>query len=230
MRGRSLSRLSRISLRSHPGYGLRTPVRADGSVLLITERLGVAGRAVIFVRQQVARMERSKIRGQPLRMSPAFRFASCGLQFDDPGLRCAPSGLRAPKSRSPPPLAEIHPGFADIARPVGWQQAAPDIGVQRRVRPIARPAHQSVLDRIEVDVVDVSLEILLVPNGVFPKAPLPQRIFAIAMALDRRAGGDKTMRDMRLDPPPAAGEIGIAGWQRPDGMQVIPAGSQRRRS
>ena len=62
---------------------------------------------------------------------------------------------------------------------------------------------------------------LLIANGVFPKAPLPQRIFAIAMALDRYAGGDKAMREMRLDSPPAAGEIGIAGWQRPDGVQVV---------
>src|SRR5204863_9736039 len=102
-------------------------------------------------------------------------------------------------------------GFADIARLVGWQQTAPDIEVERRIRPIARPAHQSVLDRIEVHVVDVSLEILLIPNSVFPKAPLPQRIVAIAMALDRCAGGDKVMREMRLDSPPAAREIGIAG-------------------
>jgi len=29
------------------------------------------------------------------------------------------------------------------------------------------------------------------------------------------------MRDMRLDPPPAAGEVGIALRQRPDGMQVV---------
>jgi hypothetical protein len=41
------------------------------------------------------------------------------------------------------------------------------------------------------------------------------------MAFDRCAGGNKAMREMRLDSPPAAGEIGIAGWQRPDGMQVF---------
>jgi hypothetical protein len=66
-----------------------------------------------------------------------------------------------------------------------------------------------MLERVEVHVVDVSLEILLIPDGVFPKAPLPQRMFA--MALDRCAGGDKAMREMRLDPPPAAGEIGTPG-------------------
>src|SRR5437763_1951424 len=120
---------------------------------------------------------------------------------------------------SAPPLAEIHTGFVDVARPVGWQQIAPDIDAERRIRPIAGPAHQSVLDRVEVHVVDVSLEILLIANGVFPKAPLPECVFAIAMAFDRHASGDKTMREMRLDPLPASGEIGIARWQRPDDMQ-----------
>jgi hypothetical protein len=50
----------------------------------------------------------------------------------------------------------------------------------------------------------------LVPNRVLRKAPLPECVFAIAMALDRHAGGNKPMREMRLDPSPAAGEIGIA--------------------
>jgi hypothetical protein len=51
---------------------------------------------------------------------------------------------------------------------------------------------------IEVDVVDVSLEIHLIPNRVLPKAPLPERVFAIAMALDRYAGGNKPMREITL--------------------------------
>jgi hypothetical protein len=31
----------------------------------------------------------------------------------------------------------------------------------------------------------------------------------------------KPMREMRIDSPPAAGEVGIAWRQRPDGMQVF---------
>jgi len=47
-----------------------------------------------------------------------------------------------------------------------------------------------VFDRIEVHVVDVPLEIDLIPNRVLPKASLPERVFAIAMAFERNAGGD----------------------------------------
>src|SRR5438552_9309132 len=78
-----------------------------------------------------------------------------------------------------------------------------------------------MLDRIEVDVVDVSLEILLSSNCVLPKSPLPERVFAAAMALDRHARGDKAMREIRLDTLPAAGKIGIARRQRPYRMQMV---------
>jgi hypothetical protein len=67
-----------------------------------------------------------------------------------------------------------------------------------------------VLDRFEVDVVNVPLEIKLVPYRVLPKAPLPECVSAIAMALHRYSGGCKPMREMRFYSFPAAGEIGIA--------------------
>ena len=102
------------------------------------------------------------------------------------------------RSASPPPLAEIHHGFSDIAGPVGRQHAAPDMRVKRRMRPITHPAHQPVLDRVEMHVVDVPLEIALVPDRVLPEAPLPERVFAIAMAFDRYTGGNKPMRECAL--------------------------------
>jgi hypothetical protein len=67
-----------------------------------------------------------------------------------------------------------------------------------------------VLDRVEVHIIDVPLEIAFVANRVLPEAPLPECVFAIGKALDRNAGGNKPMGEMRLDSPPAAGEIGIA--------------------
>src|SRR5215208_5195842 len=78
-----------------------------------------------------------------------------------------------------------------------------------------------MLDRVEVHVGDVSLEILLISNCVFPKAALPKCIFAVAMALDRRPGSNEPMREMRLDSLPAAREIRITGRQCPDGMQMV---------
>jgi hypothetical protein len=56
-----------------------------------------------------------------------------------------------------------------------------------------------MLDRVEVHVVNVSLKILLIPNRVLPKAPLPKCVFAIATAVDWHAGGIKPMREIRFD-------------------------------
>ena len=91
----------------------------------------------------------------------AFGNLLSGLRLLGSGSSNQPGWSEA-KSGSTSPLAEIHHGFFDIARPVGWQQTAPDIDVKRRIWPFARPTHQLVLDRVEVHVVDVSLEIDLV--------------------------------------------------------------------
>jgi hypothetical protein len=55
------------------------------------------------------------------------------------------------KSGSTLPLAEIPQGLINIARPVGWQNAAPDVDVKRRIGPLAHPTHQLVLDRVGAD-------------------------------------------------------------------------------
>ncbi len=55
---------------------------------------------------------------------------------------------RNPGSTSP--LAEIHQGFFDIARPVGWLETGPDMDVKRRIRPfthrsgVRRSCHSGV--------------------------------------------------------------------------------------
>ena len=43
------------------------------------------------------------------------------------------------------------------------------------MRPIAYTLYVSVLDRIEVDVIDMTLEIVFVADLVFPETALPKR-------------------------------------------------------
>ncbi len=57
-----------------------------------------------------------------------------------------------------------------------------DITVEAAMRPLANARHISVLDRIEMNVVDVTSEVALVANGVFPEAPLPKRKVAVRVA------------------------------------------------
>src|SRR2546422_7768648 len=67
-------------------------------------------------------------------------------------------------------------------------RAAPIYGVRpllhptskARVRPEMRARSQAVLDRVVVNVIQVLLEVSLIPDRVFPEAPLPHVTFAMA--------------------------------------------------
>ena len=78
-----------------------------------------------------------------------------------------------------------------------------------------------MFDRIEVDIIDVALEILVITDSVFPKSPLPQRVFSIPVARD----GHTCLRDSRGEPPfdehPPSREVGISRRQRHDEVQMI---------
>jgi hypothetical protein len=58
-----------------------------------------------------------------------------------------------------------------------------------------------VLDRIEVNVIDVALEIPVVADGVLPEATLPKRVFSIrvAMGTPARAAAVVNRRLIRLN-------------------------------
>ena len=47
--------------------------------------------------------------------------------------------------------------------------------MERRMGPIAHALHQRMLDRIEMNVIDVPRKISFVADGVLPEPPLPKR-------------------------------------------------------
>jgi len=67
-----------------------------------------------------------------------------------------------------------------------------------------------MLHGIEVDVIDVTFEILLVTNGVFPESTLPQRDFAVSVPSDRSARLDDAGGKPTLDKMPTIREIGVS--------------------
>ena len=83
-------------------------------------------------------------------------------------------GLR--KSRS---LAGVS-RFVNSARPVAWIHSAGNAAAKRRVGPIRRMLDQTVLDRIEMNVIEMAGEIPLVADCVLPIAALPDTAFAAA--------------------------------------------------
>ena len=59
--------------------------------------------------------------------------------------------------------------------PVVWIDALLHEAVEGGIWPIFYIGHQPMLERIEVDVIHMGVEVFLVANFVIPEAPLPNR-------------------------------------------------------
>ena len=56
--------------------------------------------------------------------------------------------------------------------------------MKRRMRPVTDARDQAVLDRVEMDVVDVPLEVPFIANGVFPEAALPEGVISRSLGVE----------------------------------------------
>jgi hypothetical protein len=80
----------------------------------------------------------------------------------------------------------------------------------------------TVLHRTEVNVIEVTHEVVLVAQRVLPIPPLPNTALAFGGAASRVPFDSRqTVREAAFDQAPAGGEIRIAIGQRPDCMQMI---------
>src|SRR5205085_3689690 len=94
--------------------------------------------------------------------------------------------------------------------------------MEAAMRPIANLPYMPMLNGIEVNVVDMTLQVGIVANGVLPKTTLPNSSLTsgnLAGAAPHVAG--QTARESAFDQAPAQREIGVALRQRPDGIQMI---------
>src|SRR5215218_4838445 len=90
------------------------------------------------------------------------------------------------------------------------------------MRPIAHARDEAVLQRVDVTIFDVARIVGLTADEMLPEPPLPD---AALVAGDANGVEPLILRqcscEPALDQAPARGEIVIAGWQRPDRMQMI---------
>jgi len=70
-------------------------------------------------------------------------------------------------------------------------------------------------------VINMPLEIFLIPDRVLPESSLPKLVFAAFIARYRHPRRDHASRKEALDAPPSPGEIRIIRTQCDDRMQVI---------
>lgn len=79
-----------------------------------------------------------------------------------------------------------------------------------------------MLHRIEMQIIHMTRIIPLIADCMLPEAPLPDTPLAPRRAHKRTPFGFRKLpREPRLDESPTIGEIGIAGRQGPDAMQMI---------
>src|SRR5437868_10691916 len=93
--------------------------------------------------------------------------------------------------------------------------------MKRRMGPIAQTRHESMLDRIVMDIIHVPNKIRLASYCVFPKSSLPQRVFAVAMTLDRETRCNDMPREMTFDVAPATRKVSVSGRQGEDRVHVV---------
>ena len=85
-----------------------------------------------------------------------------------------------------------------------------------------------VLNRVEVNVIEVPRKIVFVAQRVLPIAALPNPALAFAQAAGRnRFALRQAPRKPRFDHHPADREIGIAFRHCPDGMEMIRQDNDR---
>ncbi len=96
------------------------------------------------------------------------------------------------------------------------------MAVKAGVGPIGGALDEAVFHRVVVDVVDVVAVVGVVADQVLPIPALPDAAFSTLLPCGRSMfGGWYLFAEGFLDPPPAAGEITVAGRERRDAVQVF---------
>ena len=91
-----------------------------------------------------------------------------------------------------------------------------------RVGPVQKVMHMLVFQRVEMDVVEVALVILLVADQMRPIAALPNTTLAVlALRGGERLHARQQSDETELDHLPAQGKIRVAVRQRPQAMHVF---------
>ena len=107
-------------------------------------------------------------------------------------------------------------------RPVPRIRARVQITVERGQRPIPNGCGVSMLDRVEMDVIDPPSQIEFIADAMFPVATLPDAPLA---ATQPRHGSAfallQSQAEVRLDAPPPGRVVRIVVGQRPDPVHVI---------
>jgi len=107
-------------------------------------------------------------------LEPVGRIGAEGvIRHSRPQARCKSSRAgAAPRSA----LAELADRFG-VAAPIDRKQSRAHVAVKRRMRPIADPRDQPMLERVDVAIFDMARVISLIADQMLPEPPLPDATF-----------------------------------------------------
>jgi glutathione S-transferase len=115
-----------------------------------------------------------------------------------------------------------------VAAPIRRQVAACNILFETAMRPIAGAANESMLHGIEMNIIDVSLKVGIVPDRVLPIPPLPQAALALPdLARRVRDIDGQSSRKAALDQAPAQRKIGVIWRKLPDRVNMVRQDANR---
>ena len=111
--------------------------------------------------------------------------------------------------------------------PFGGIMSRGHVPMKRRPRPICRVSHIPVLDRIEMDVIEMLFQIVLVSDDVFVIATLPDTAMTARLLrwCDRflvPARREPVRGEFVLDRLPSRGVVAVAGRKNPQTVEVVP--------
>ncbi len=126
-------------------------------------------------------------------------------------------------------VAEIERGLLHLCgetAPMAGVDAQFDVAMETGMGPLVRAGDMAVLDRVPMDVIEMTLEIVFVLQGVlpiaglpYPATPLPLAAFGDHVVL--AANLQPTLRELFLEPTPSLGILAVAGRQCPNRMEVL---------
>src|SRR6266576_4447138 len=118
-------------------------------------------------------------------------------------------------------FAEQAFNVAQFSSPIRRQHATIYVAMKGAVRPIDHACYVPMLDRIEMNVVDMRLEICFISDGMLPIAALPDAFFSLVdLALGSRPW-IKASRKVTLDQSPTYRKVSITLRQRPNCVNMV---------
>src|SRR5690606_17933493 len=138
----------------------------------------------------------------------------------------APTALRL---RNPLPLAGVARyqcgAMATVdfpRRPIRRIHPSTHRAMKGGIRTIHHASDVAVLERVDMDVIRVTTEILFIADLVLPVAPLPDAaLIAQPIRQGTRLAQRQASREVIFQYLPAHREVGIARWQRPQAVHMV---------